>query len=1092
MTWTVHRAERTDVLAAELGRLLSAPLADPFQAEVVAVPAKGVERWLSQQLAAVLGAGDLGGDGVASGIVFPSPARLVDQALAAGGAEAEDDPWAPQRLLWAVLDTVDDCLGEPWCGVLSAHLGSRADAGPDEHRAGRRYATAEHLRTLLRSYAAHRPAMLVDWVAGGAGDGAGGRLDPDQRWQAQLWRRVHARIGSPSPAERLPGTCAALRDDPALSALPERLSLFGATRLTSDQRQVLAALAAHRDVHLWLPHPSPAMWEQLRTAPAVLRRTDDQTALSVRHPLLASLSRDTRELQQLLPPGVDVHHAAPVTDADTLLAHLQAAVRDDVPPEPRAGADGTVSVHACHGPARQVEVLREVLLHLFRADPSLEPRDVLVLCPDVETYAPHVRALFGHPHGNHPGHRLRVRLADRALRATNPLLDVLARLLELAGGRVSASAVLDLAASAPLRRRFDLREDDLERLRAWTAETGVRWGLGERERAAYRLEAVPEGTWSAGLDRLLLGVAADESALSWLGAALPLDDVDSSDIALAGRLAELLERLDAALSSLQGPAPLEVWTAALTSALEALTAVLPADAWQTAEARRELAGAAEHGSEAVLRLADVRALLAGRLAGRPTRAGFRTGELTVCTMVPMRSVPHRVVALLGLDEGVFPRASSVDGDDVLQRAPCLGERDLRSEDRQLLLDALLSARDHLVLLYTGADPVSGAVRPPAVPLSEVLEVLRDTTGDAELTGVLHRHPLQAFDADCFTGTAELFLPTGTEPFSFDRTALAGARAAAGPRHPPAPLLPAPLPALTDDVELAELVALLVHPTRAFLTRRLGVTVPDRDEAVRDALPVELDALAGYDAGDRLLRALLEGTEPAVFFAAESRRGTLPPGELGQRARKALWEAVLPIADACRAMHAGPARTAPLAVPIGARRLTGTVAGLHDDVLASSSYARLGAKHRLAAWVRLVALTAAGVPARAVTTGRGPYRQPVRRSTLQPPEDAPQVLADLVALYDEGMRAPLPMVVDASCEYAERRARGDEPEAALQAARSVLARAFEDRYVSYLYGHPRNVAALTADVGDGEEPTRFGTLARRVWDPLLAAEQLGRP
>lgn len=1080
MTLRLHRAERTSVLVDALAGVLSAPLADPFQREVVAVPAKGVERWLSQRLSTVLGARTT--DGVAANITFPSPTRLVDQALAAaGGHDADDDPWAPQRVLWQLLDVIDGCVGDPWCGVLAGHLGHGSAPGATDHRSGRRYAAAEKLRDLYRSYAAHRPQLLVDWTAGDDTDGAGGPLDPDQRWQAELWRRLRAAIDAPSPAERLEQTCRMLRDAPSCSDLPERLSLFGATRLTTEQRAVLRALAEHREVHLWLSHPSPAMWAALQDREPPVRRREDHSALVVQHPLLASLARDTRELQLLLTGLEAVHHRAE-RRSGSLLGEVQAAVAEDRPPG-TATADGTIQVHACHGPPRQVEVLRESLLHLFQDDPTLEPRDVLVMCPDVETYAPLVKAAFGQPGTGHPGHGLRVRLADRSLRQTNPLLDTLATLLALADGRVTASQVLDLAATAPVRRAFGFSDDELERLRDWASRAGVRWGLGAPQREAFSLARVPQNTWETGLDRLLLGVAADESDLTWLDRALPLDDVDSSDIDLAGRLSELVDRLGAVLARLRGEQPVADWVATLGDALDLLTEVGDDDAWQLAQARRQLSEAAEHGGSAVLRLADLRVLLAGRLAGRPTRANFRTGELTVCTMVPMRSVPHRVIALLGLDDGVFPRAGSVDGDDVLQRDPCIGERDARSEDRQLLLDALMSASDTLLLLYTGADPVTGATCPPAVPLGELLDVVQATTGS--LDGVLRRHPLQPFDARSFDVT---------EPFSFDTAALAGARAAVHERTPVPPLLPAPLPAgPATDVALRDLVAFLVHPTRALLSRRLGVHVPDAQESVADALQADLDPLQKWDVGDRMLAARLNGIEAGAFNQAELRRGTLPPGPLGLRLLADLEAAVEPIVQASLPVHAGIPRAIDVLVDLGdGRRLTGTVNGVHGDVLASTSYSSLGPKHRLTAWAQLLA--AAG-PTSAVTTGRGPYKRKVWRSTLTLPEDPTAVLRDLVALHDAGMREALPIATGASAAYVERRRAGSSVEDAVEAARKEFESMFgdgRDRHLTYVMGDRPAFDDLLAQADDGPEQTRFGALAVRLWAPLLACETVGAP
>ena len=264
---TVHTATGTATLADGLADLLAAPLSDPFAAEVVAVPAKGVERWIVQRLALRLGAVD--SDGIAANIEFLNPARLVADVLATcSGVDPDDDEWAPARLRWTVLDVIDGCLDDPWCAVLHRHLTDT----PERHRSGRRFATAARIVDVFAGYAAQRPAMPLDWAAGRNLDGAGADLEEDTVWQAELWRRVRARLGTASPAERLDTACTALRADPALVGLPERMSLFGPTRLPTDQLDVLAALGAHRDVHLWLPHPSPAMWDALAGKEVPVRR----------------------------------------------------------------------------------------------------------------------------------------------------------------------------------------------------------------------------------------------------------------------------------------------------------------------------------------------------------------------------------------------------------------------------------------------------------------------------------------------------------------------------------------------------------------------------------------------------------------------------------------------------------------------------------------------------------------------------------------------------------------------------------------------------------------------------------------------------
>ncbi|MFE7718063.1 exodeoxyribonuclease V subunit gamma [Nocardia rhizosphaerihabitans] len=1108
----LHRAERADALADGLAGVLGAVPADPFTTEVVAVPAKGVERWLAQRLSGVLGVAGTG-DGVAANIAFPAPTALVAEVLAtASGIAPADDPWAGQRLVWTLLRVIDEVADQPWAAVLARHLGLPG-AG---HRVGRRYATAAHLASLFDSYAAQRPQLLLDWAAGADTNGAGGTVPDDLAWQPLLWRALRTAVGSPSPAERLAVACARLRAEPGSVELPERLSLFGLTRLPADQLAVLTALAEHREVHLWLAHPSPAMWTALAEAMGsperggVAPRSADHTADLVHHPLLSGLARDVRELQQRLNPLLhNESHLPAEPAATTLLGAVQTAVRDDRVPGAGALPDGTVEVHACHGPARQVEVLRDLLLTTFSADPTLQPRDVLIMCPDVEAYAPLVRAAFGHRgagavdlpvEGEHPAHQLRVRLADRGRAVTNPMLAVVIELLELADGRVTVTQVLDLAASETVRRRCGFDDDDIERLREWAAESGARWGIGQRQREAFGLADFAQNTLNAAVDRILLGVTADESGDDWLDLALPLDDVDSNDVDLAGRFAEFVDRLAVCLRDLRGPRPAAEWTAVLLRAVDLLTDVPDAHSWIRTEARREIVAATEHAGATPLRLADVAVLLTGRLAGGPGRANFRTGELTVCTLVPMRSVPHKVVFLLGLDDDVFPRPGTVDGDDLLARDPLVGERDARSEDRQLLLDAIMAAGEKLLILHTGADPVTGAARPPAVPVAELLDVLTAHVGRAAMNAVHVRHPLQSFDRRNFAPD---------RPRSFDTVALAGARAAARPSQPRPPLLTAPLPpAPLADVALAELIAFAEHPVRAFLWQRLGLRVPEEAEDIADQLPIELDGLAKWDLGERMLTARLTGADPAGLRAAEWRRGTLPPFGFGAAVLDEVEGTVDTLVRTALPDYEASPRAVDIAIDLGnGRTLAGTVPEVRGETLVRTTYSRLAPKHRLAAWVSLLALAATEDRSwRAISTGRGQFRsRPVARSVIVAPE-APAALAvlrDLVRLRDEGLCEPLPVAPAATAAYAERRFRGDSVADALLAAEHAFDGGpngpdkfgdHTDRYLRYVWGRaPRfaQLAAESARAGEAES-TRFGAVARRWWAPLLAAESQGQP
>ncbi len=788
-----------------------------------------------------------------------------------------------------------------------------------------------------------------------------------------------------------------------------------------------------------------------------------------------------------------------------------------------------MQVHACHGATRQVDVLREVLVGLLEDDPTLEPRDILVMCPDIEAYAPLLQAGFGLADlpgaEGHPGHRLRLRLADRALSSTNPLLAVAAGLAELAGGRVTATEVLDLASAEPVRRRFGFTDDDLAQLAMWVDHAAIRWGLDASHRAAYGL-GLAENTWEAGLSRILLGVTMAGDEHRYVDGALPVDDVSSGDIDLVGRFSEYVDRLRRFVDAAESAATIGQWMCALASGVEQLTAVATRDAWQHAQFDRELAriddsagvstsstsvgdrvstGSTNResgGGDTPLLLADVRHLLAHRLGGRPTRANFRTGTLTVCTMVPMRSVPHRVVCLLGLDDGAFPRIGSVDGDDVLARNPVTGERDVRSEDRQLFLDAILAATETLVITYTGANEHTGAERPPAVPLGELLDAL-DTTATNRSGSVrehvLTQHPLQPFDVRNLVA-GEL---VGARPFSFDRAALAGAEAARRPRAAVTTLVTEPLPEQpVQDVALADLQAFFAHPVRAFLRSRLDVTAPLEAEETHDAMPITLDGLERWTIGDRMLADLLNGTDPANTVQAERLRGELPPGRLGAQTLQEVVDNLKGLVAQTAPLRQGTPRALDVDIDLGGgRRLTGTVTSVFGNRLVTVSYSSLAAKHRLRSWVDLLALSA-GRPDESWTAhalGRG--KAATAHASAGPLDHrAEQWLRDLVDIYDRGMREPLPLPVKTACAYAEetqQRGRGGRSDPLWKARRAWETDPYSPTGIPGEDADPAHVQAfgehapleclLTEPRPDEQwntERHRLGQYAVRLWQPLL--------
>lgn len=1102
MAFHIHRAERTDILADGLGELLATPPPDPFAEDLVVVPARGVERWLSQRLSHRLGRGtgdDGRGDGVCAGVVFRSPASLISEIT----GTRDDDPWSPDAMTWPLLEVIDSHLDQPWCRTLATHLGHvETDPVEKELRQGRRYAVARRLAGLFASYARQRPALTAAWLDGRDHD-PDGALDDDLAWQPELWRRLVAVMGIDPPHVRHAATVAQLQASGS-AELPARVSLFGHTRLAATDIELLDALATHHEVHLWLPHPSAALWDSLTELRGAIPRRDDISHRSVGHPVLATLGRDLREMQRNLPGvgGLTDEFLPGTGRPDTLLGWLQSDIAaNSVRPQGRTLREGdrSVQVHSCHGPARQVDVLREVLLGLLADDETLEPRDILVMCPDIETYAPLIAADFGLGEvvpNAHPAHQLRVKLADRSLVQTNPLLAVAAQILDLAGSRVTASEVLNLVQSDPVRSRFAFTDDDLDDITDWVRESNIRWGFDKEHRAPYGVDFVHH-TWRFGLDRILAGVALSDDSQAWIDSTLPLDDVGSNRVDLAGRLCEFVDRLQRAVESLTGTRPLREWLAALADGITSITRVDDTDAWQLSQLEREFGDLVVRAGDRAatpLRLPDIRQLLRRHLSGRPTRANFRTGTLTVCTMVPMRSVPHRVVCLVGLDDTVFPRVGAVDGDDALVRRQLTGERDVRSEDRQLLLDAICAATDTLVITYTGANEYTGQPRPPAVPLAELLDALDLTAGGGVRDSILTRHPLQPFDIRNVTPGAVVASAPDT-PFTFDSTVLRAARATEGEHHDRPRFATEPLPgAPAGDISLVDLVAFFKDPVKGFF-RALDYTLPADVEGVEDAIPVDINALEEWTVGDRMLTDMLRGMTPERALNAEWCRGTLPPGQIGWRTARTVRDRSAELAVEAAQFRSEPPHAVDIDIDLGAgRHLTGTVAPVFGDRLVEVTYSKLGGKQLLTAWIPLLAL-AAHDPGRAWTAvciGRRPKGDGVRRETMfSAGIPAKDLLRDLVAVYDVGRREPIPLPIKTSFAWAEAAMGGGDTER--QAGfkwKSSDNFPGEDSHPPHVrvWGPNAPLWKLLDPVRPGEEykgeKTRLGAYAARVWWPLF--------
>lgn len=1054
--------------------LLAQPLADPLAPAKVVVPSQGMGRWLTLQLARA--------QGIAMQLDVQLPARFVwDLTRQVLGELPPQSAFNPTTLTWRLYDW----LCEPAHLEQAPRLAQYLEGG-DERR---RLTLAARIADVFDQYLLYRDDWLAAWERGELRG-----LGPDEAWQALLWQALTV-DGHPHRARLLGDLLARLHDPAPLAGLPERLVVFGISSLPPHHMRVLEGLARHCEVILFALNPCREAWgdiRDIRELAALPEPGIDDWYLDVGHPLLASLGKQGRDFFDALftlggqdfgiyaeDDGLDDSSLLRAIQNDILRlrtrhADERLALRPD---------DRSLEVHVCHSPLREVEVLHDQLLARFAADPGLTPDQVVVLTPDIERYAPYIEAVFA-PREGVP--RIPYSLADRSLRAELPLVEAFLALLELPQSRFAAEELLAWLELPALAARAGIDADDLPLIRDWLREAGVRWGRDARHRVRLGLPEDDAFSWRQGLERLVLGFAAPPrlagEAPPLLGDSWPLDALEGARAQLLGRLAGFIQRLGVLADDLARPRPLADWAETLQGLIDQLFD--EREAGETLLLLSQACGELRKQGEAALitrpvELALVRQQLVAALDAGGGASGFLTGAVTFCTMVPMRSLPFRLVCLLGLDDGAFPRRTPAAGFDLITRRPRRGDRARRLDDRYLLLETLQSARDGLYISYVGRDPRDNAALPPSVLVSELLETV-DLTAHADgapaSQRVLVNHPLQPFAPGNFAGGVHR---------GYAAPWFRAAQRLAGEPQPAAAPFAEPLPAPDADwltLEPSMLVQCFRHPARFLLEQRLGLHLAEPEEALASDEPFALEGPAWRGLRQLALDAVERGWSEADERRIARAAGWLPSGELGH----ALWGQLRgPVrAFAPRLFDARPeSAPQPLLVDLelAGVRIHGWLDGVTEEGLFGWRLNRLGEWELAPFWLRHLLLNIAA-PSGIARESR--LLSPAGDWQAGPLANARQLLEPWLVAYREALCTPLPLITKASHGFAHgwRKPGRKEP---LEAARSKARLAWEG-----LDFGPR---------GESQDPwyalafrdrdpldARFETLAETLLGPALDA------
>ena len=1061
MPLNICTSNRMENLVEALANVIKEPLASPFTPEILVVQSKGMQRWLAMELAAKLG--------IWANCDYPFANKVIWHLFKNALPELPDTShFSPEVLTWRIMGLLPGFLSRPEFDPLNFYLAGDGDGL-------KRFQLSGKIADTFDQYTMFRPEMLQDWEEG-KGDG----------WQELLWRElVSVGKGQHRGRLKLDFINHLAQGQPVGRGLPERVTVFGISYLPSYHMDILSEVAKHTEVNLFLQSPCREYWGDIVSAKQMMHRTaEEREYLAEGNPLLASLGKMAKDFSNMVigcgslaasevdlyqDPGQGDLLSAVQSDVLNLRGTENSGVKREISPK-----DRSVQIHSCHSPMREVEVLCDNLLELFEQEPDLTPRDIIVMTPDIETYAPYISMVFGGCRD--PLKKIPFSIADRSLACEGQIADAFLKLLGLPGSRLSVTSVFDILESPPVSRRFGLNCSELETVRGWLEDTRIRWGADEGHRSSLGLPAYRENSWRAGLDRLLLGYAMPEREDQLFHGMLPYDELEGNSTQILGKFAGFVRRVEQLAKDFAVARTLGEWREVLFSMLSDFIEAGEELAHESAAVNRVVQSLEELEAKAAFSeqvgLVVIRSWLSTRLGQEEQGLGFMTGGVTFCAMLPMRSIPFRVVCLIGMNDSAFPRQSRPPGFDLIARNMRPGDRSLRDEDRYLFLECLLSARQHFYLSYIGQSIKDNGQIPPSVLVSEFLDAINAgfvCDGMQLEERLLTRHRLQAFSRSYFDSTSNLFSYS-----SENCTALVDALQS--PMES-AMFIDRPLkdpPAEMRKVTLAELLRFYNNPAKFLLENRLKIRLEDISVPLEEREPFAVEGLEAYGLNQELLEKRLQGGCVEGFREVTRCRGLLPPVGHGEALFAGAVAQVDLLVEKIKEQIGGSPTLESFFFDeaIGAFQLSGKLEGIRQGSKVSYRCAKLKAKDEIRTWIEhlvLCAFAPQGYPRESVLVMKDAV------AGFKPVQDPAAILATLLDRYWSGLQLPLRFFPGSSLEFASS--------GSLDKARKKWESGFkytgEEEEPHFLLCFEQDADPLNED---------FESLARELLDPLVQHRQ----
>ncbi|MET4694051.1 exodeoxyribonuclease V subunit gamma [Endozoicomonas lisbonensis] len=1041
--FTIYHSNQLDVLKDLLVELIRRdPQSNPLEDEQILVQSPGMAQWLRLALA--------DGFGIAAATAFPLPASFLwDMFIKVLPDVPGRSAFNKEAMTWKIMTLLPEMIDRDSFADLRQYL-------KDDKDGVRLFQLSEKVADTFDQYLVYRPDWIAEWSKDRTTEGSSpDSVASEQPWQPELWRALVNKTESLGQnywhrANMHHRFLEELYNGNHQHKLPKRLFVFGISALPPHFVETLKALGEQTDVHMLVCNPCRYYWgdekdpkylarmtakqftsdQLVHSLPAVsASRQDDFTREGLSpgnslsdpnasgNPLLGSMGKLGRDyLHQLHDLNAPEISAFVDGNHNCLLHSLQNDIlelREPADKQPVNPADQSLHVHSCHSPLREVEVLHDQLLALFEQNPELTPRDVVVMLPDVDQYSPWIQAVFGGVGSQNPDdpRRIPFSISDRSARNEHPILSGLLHLLDLDNSRCTAPELLELLEIPALQRQFELTADDLDTLRRWVDEAGIRWGLNPDHQAHFDLPPRESNSWLFGLRRLLLGYAMPE-ACGLYDNILPFEAVQGMSARLAGQLAEFIDHADHLAKTLGQDRSIEEWTAYIHDINERFFLADENDEYALKLVHESLENLHQQLNDAgynePLTRPVLLSYLTDRLSSQRSSQRFLAGQVNFCTLMPMRSIPFKVVCLLGLNDGAYPRSIAPTGFDLIARHTRRGDRSRREDDRYLFLEALLSAREKLYISYVGRSVKDNTERVPSVLVTELLDYIDQnyTINDLSIKHhLLTEHTLQPFSPGNFLPDRQ----SADNPlFSYAREWLPAARR---DEINTTAFIDTALPEEKDrqDVlELSELLRFYRNPCKSFCNRRLKVFFEDSDEALEETEPFIIGGLDAYQLKLRVLDDLLEKGHTDDVYRTLKAVGWLPHGAFGDLLLEEQETGLADLSEQVKSRTRKPdgnekEESVEVNLKLGELQLTGWLKNIYNNSLVRYRPAKVKGKDLMLTWIEHLCLCACSdQPA---ITHLLSIEKPIIYQVVEK-EDALEQLQELIRQYQQGQKAPL--------------------------------------------------------------------------------------